>query len=570
MSKSDTRSTAVWRAFVALLVVFTFVNAPVMALQSQAVAPAPSASSAPAPSSAAALSEAERGASERVRVETLREVTEALSSKEMRGRGTGQPGGDLAAQYIADRFAKLGLKPGGENKTYFQTIKFREFQIAPETSFAVGEQPLKLRDDYIPIPPYTGGKDLSARLVFVGYGIVSSAMGRDDLKGVDLRGKLVVILDGPPKGISEEAWKKAQANQKILMSLLMGGAAGLVIAGAGSEQAPYAQTADYTTRRQIEPADAERYPPGFPPLFYVSDAGAEKLFAASGTTYAEAKRAADRGEFVSRDLKQTAKVKLSFTDAKVTGRNVVGVVEGSDPVLKEQAVVYTAHYDAFGADAAGRFYPGAADNALGVAEMIAIAEALVAARPRRSVIFLAVTGEEYGLFGAEHWVKNPTWKIKQVAANLNFDGMGTEVYGPLKQIVGFGAEHSELGALLQSVAAATGNRIIPDPMPEEKAFYRSDHYAFVKKGVPALFLMGTPEMDAKTIIARVKEYEEKDYHQPTDVVKPDWNWEGPRGLAQVGVVLGLRIANADAMPAWLASSPFNRERGTNKEPPPEP
>ena len=554
----------------ALLLVFSFVNPAALraaAPQGQATAAAPS-TVAPA----AALTEAEREAAARVRVETVREVTTALASKEMGGRGTGQPGGDLAAQYIADRFAKIGLKPLGENKTFFQTIKFREFQIAPETFFRAGETPLRLREEFIPVPPYAGDKEVSAPLVFAGYGIQSEKLGRQDLKGLDVRGKLVVLLSGPPKGVDEKSWEKSQAALAVLRNLLVQGAAGFVIAGAGSALMPYAKLSDYLTRRQVEPADAAQFPPALPPFFYVSDAGAEKLFAASGATYADARRRAEAGEFVSRDLKQTARLGVRFRRADVTGRNVVGLLEGSDPALKEQAVVYTAHYDAYGTDAEGRVYPGAADNALGVAEMVAIAEGLAAARPRprRSFLFLAVTGEEYGLYGAEHWVKNPTWNLRQVAANLNFDGVGTEVFGPLKQVVGFGMEHSDLGALLQTVAAATGNRIIPDPLPEEKAFYRSDHYAFVKRGVPALFLMGAPEMDARTLVARYREFDERDYHQPTDVVKPDWNWEGARSLAQVGLLLGLRIANAERMPAWLPSSPFNRERGTSAPPPPEP
>jgi Zn-dependent M28 family amino/carboxypeptidase len=330
--------------------------------------------------------------------------------------------------------------------------------------------------------------------------------------------------------------------------------------------------ADYLSRRQLELADEEQMPPQLPPFVALSDAGAEKLFAGSGTTYAQARAAADRGEIASRELKATAKIKIKFKSAKVAGSNVVGYLEGSDPALKSEAVVYTAHYDAWGLGGDGRLFHGAADNALGVAEMIAVAEVMLAAkeRPRRSVIFLALTGEEYGGYGGEYWVKKPTWDIKKVAADFNFDGVGTEIYGPLKKIVGFGAEHSDLGATLQAVAAASNDAVVPDPMPEEKSFYRSDHYAFVKKGVPALMLMGAPDITKEALVARIKDYEKRAYHLPADVIQPDWNWEGPRGLAQVGLVVGLRVANADAMPAWLTSSPFNRKRGTNEPPPPEP
>ncbi len=556
-----TRTQRVWHALGALLLVTTLVAAPALARQQ-------ATSAAVAKPSAAALTDAERELTARVKAETIRELTTALSAPEMQGRGTGQPGGEMAAQFLAERFKRLGLKPLGEKGSYFQPIKFREFSVTTETSFKAGDVSLKMGEDFVVAPPFSGDKDISGRLVFVGFGFQSPS--RNDLKGLDVKGKLVVLIEGPPKAADAAEWKKLKAGFIIKRNLFMQGAAGLVIVNTSTEQMPYATMADYLTRRQVERADEEQYPPEFPPFVVASDAGAEKLFDGSGTTYAQALARAERGEFVSQELKPTAKLKIKLRGAKVAANNVVGVLEGTDAKLKEEAVVYTAHYDAFGVSADGRVYPGAADNALGVAEMLAIAEALAASPPRRSVIFLAVTGEEYGLHGAEHWVKNPTWKLKQVAANLNFDGVGTEIYGPLKKMVGFGAEHSELGATLEAVAAATGSTMFPDPMPEERSFYRSDHYAFVKRGVPALFLMGTDDSDKQTIVARIKAYEKKDYHQPTDTVRPEWNWEGPRGVAQVGAVLGWRVGNADEMPAWLTSSPFNRKRGTDEPPPEEP
>lgn len=557
------RGTKARRALLALLVAAAATLAPAGALarrQSQATA------------AATALTGAERELAARVKTETIKEVTAALSAPEMRGRGTGQPGGDAAAKYIAERFSKLGLKPLGDKGSYRQAIKFREYVLAPETSFAAGDAPLKMGDDFVFVPPMNGDKDVTGRVVFVSYGLRLPSAKRDDLKNMDLRGKVVVVLQGPPKGVPESDWKKAKAGLYVMQTLIAEGAAALVFANTSTEEMPYATLADYLTRRQVEREDEERPPPQLPPFLYVSDAGAEKLFAASGTTYAQARERAERGEFVSQELKLSAKIKLRRTEGRVTGSNVVGYLEGSDPKLKEESVVYSAHYDAWGSTADGRFYAGAADNALGVGEMISMAEALASSqtKPRRSVVFLAVTGEEYGLHGSEFWVKNPTWKIKQVAADLNFDGMGTEIRGPLKKIVGFGAEHSELGALLASVAAATGGVVVPDPMPEEKSFYRSDHYAFVKRGVPALMLMGAPDVDAKAIIADVKQYEKTRYHQPSDVVTAEWNWQGPTDLARLGVVMGLRVANAEAMPAWLPASPFNRKRGTDEPPPPEP
>jgi Zn-dependent M28 family amino/carboxypeptidase len=226
-------------------------------------------------------------------------------------------------------------------------------------------------------------------------------------------------------------------------------------------------------------------------------------------------------------------------------------------------VVYTAHYDAYGIDLEGRIFPGAADNALGVAEIIAMAEAFTKSptKPKRSIIFLAVTGEEHGLLGAEYWVSHPTWPLDKVAANLNFDGIGTEVYAPVKSVVGFGAEHSDLGALLEGVVTANGGQMAPDPLPEEGVFYRSDHFAFVKKGVPALMLLGGPAGEVAPWIARAQKWMETDYHQAGDIIRPDWHWDGARTVAVIGLVTGMRVANTEAMPTWLTTSPFNKPRG---------
>jgi Zn-dependent M28 family amino/carboxypeptidase len=340
----------------------------------------------------------------------------------------------------------------------------------------------------------------------------------------------------------------------------MGGAAGIVIANIGTPEQPYNLLANYLSRRRVQLADAPVPPFKVPPIILISDEGAGKIFAGSGMTYAEALAKAQTGVFVSRPFEKQASATVRVKMEEGTGSNVVGVLEGSDPKLKSEAVIYSAHYDAYGIDASGKIYPGAADNALGVGMITAIAESFAKAPkpPRRSIIFLAVTGEEYGLLGAEHWVKNPTWPLAKLAANLNYDGIGTEVYGPVKRMVGFGAEYSELGKTLEAVLQATAITLTPDPMPEERAFYRSDHYAFVKKGVPALMLLGGPEGDTKMWIGRAKKWLDTEYHQTSDTVKPDWNWEGPRASATVGLIIGMRVADAEAMPAWLPTAPFRR------------
>ncbi len=524
-----------------------------------------------APAISRPLSATEQHLVDNLSVATIKEVVNALAADEMQGRGTAQPGGDKAAAYLADRFKKLGLKPLGANNSYLQPIKFKETQFLPQTAFTLGTESLKFGTDYFVSQPLSGDKNIKGDVVFIGYGLSVPVLKRNDLEGLEVRGKIVVLRTGPPPEIGKEQWKKAQAQFAVLRGLIARGAAAIVTVGYDSDSLTFSEIADYLTRRQIE-LEGDDWPEFFPALINVSDSAAEKLFAASGVTLAQAFAKAKADTFRPIDLKQTANIVVKLKKAKGIGNNVVGLLEGSDPKLKSEALVYSAHYDAYGLAADNRIYHGAADNALGVAQMLAIAEVMSKAesKPRRSIIFMAVTGEEYGGYGAEHWVKNPTWAIKQVAADLNLDGMGTEVYGPVKVIVGYGAEYSSLGALLNEVAAATGLRVIPDPMPEEKSFYRSDHYAFVKKGIPGIMILGAPDGGTEVWTDRLRKWEKTDYHQPTDIVRPDWDWSGPRTVASVMLLMGLRAANDEAMPAWLPSSIFNRERGTDKPAPPEP
>jgi hypothetical protein len=525
--------------------------------------------SAPAP--ARALSATEQQLLDAISVATIKETVNALAADDMQGRGTAQPGGDKAAAYLADRFAKLGLKPLGEKNSYLQPIKFRETQFL-QTTFTAGNETLKSGTDFFVSPPYSGDENIKGDLVFVAYGLAAPFLKRNDFAGIDVRGKIVLLRTGPPPEINKDQWKKAHAQSSVMGGLISRGAAAIVIVGQSTETLTFSEVADYLSRRQVEPASEQEYPEFVPPFLSVSEAAADKLFRASGTTRAEAFAKAERDDFTAIDLKQPATITIKLKKSTGISNNVVGLLEGSDPKLKSEALVYSAHYDAYGLSSDNRIYHGAADNALGVAEMLSIAEVLTraASKPRRSIIFLAVTGEEYGGYGSDYWVKNPTWKIKQVAADLNLDGMGTEIYGPVKALVGYGAEHSTLGSLLNEVAAATGLRVIPDPMPEEKSFYRSDHYFFVKKGVPGIMILGAPDGTTESWVGRLRKWEKTDYHQPTDVVRPDWDWSGPRTVAGVMLLMGVRAANAESMPEWLPSSIFNRERGTDKPAPPEP
>lgn len=554
-----TRKLSTSRALLATLLSLSLFSS-AAAWQGSAAAPAKT-------KAAPTLSAAERKASAQIKLETIREVTAKLSSPEFEGRGTGQPGGERAAQYLADRFKALGLKPAGENGTYLQPIKFKSAEVLTDSKLTVGDAALNHGTDYVVLPPYTSSEvNITSDIVFLGYGVVSEELKRDDLAGLDLKDKVVVLLNGQPAGVDQAAWRRATNPQARGMNIFSRGAAAMIVGGAGSAAQPFSTIANYLSRRRVSLASTPEAPFKIPPILLASDGAMEKLFAGSEMNYAQVLEKTKTGANVSRSLQKQANLALRMKTGEVTSSNVAAVMEGSDPNLKSEAVIYTAHYDAYGIEG-GKIFPGAADNALGTATITAIAEAFAKAypkqkdRPRRSIIFLAVTGEEYGLLGAEYWVKNPTWPLDKVAADINFDGIGTEIYAPVKRIVGFGAEHSNLGDVFADVTAATGNIVTPDPMPEENAFVRSDHYAFVKKGVPALMLLGGPEGDASLWIPRARKWLETDYHSPSDTIKPDWDWTGPQTLAQVGMIIGLRVANAPEMPAWHSTSQFNKPRG---------
>ena len=517
----------------------------------------------------ASLSATEKQIADKITVATIKEYTNALAAPEMEGRGTMQPGGDKAANWIAERFQKMGLKPLGDKGGFLQKIEFKETVATPETTFQVGEEKLRHGTDYAFIPYTKEDKKASGEMVFVAYGIQSKGINRDDLEGVDLSGKIIVMLDGPPANISQETWDKSNAKFAILGNLVRSGAAGIVLIGHGREKDSPETIISYLGRRDLSLASESGQALPIPPIVIASGAAAEKLFAKSGVALKDALQQAENNNFKALKLNQKAQIVTRYKTTKGFSNNVVGLIEGSDPKLKQEAVLFSAHYDAYGKEG-DKIYHGAADNALGTAEMLAVAEAYSKMKPKRSMIFLAVTGEEYGLYGSKYWAKNPTWDIKKVAANLNLDGVGTEVYAPVKTMVGYGAEHSSLGAMLTEVSNAFGIKVVPDPVPDEKVFYRSDHYSFVERGVPALMLMGAPEGDIQVAMERMKEWEKKDYHQPGDTVQANWVWEGAETVAEVMAILGWRISETEKMPEWLPTGRFAKlERGNTKDLPEE-
>lgn len=539
----------------------------------------------PAAAAVPALTGAEQEAAAQVKTETIREVTTVLASREMEGRGMAQPGGERAAKYLAEKFARAGLKPGGDRATYFQPMKVKVQTPLPATAFKVGNHAFKFKTDFgIAQPPVSPSamKKVRAPMVFVGYGVVSQELKRNDLAGLDIKGKIVLVLSGKPNDVDTAIWEKAAATRVVFGRLIEEGAAGFVVTYEG-DQSRFPMIAAVISNRSVsltqplsQPTSAARWSIELladqfkvPPAVLLSDRAAENIFAAQRIDFAQIKQKAEAGEFVSCNLKVQASISPHIKYDTGMSSNIIGVVEGSDARLKNEALIYTAHYDHFGKDTEGTIYPGAADNALGVGKMLAIAEVIAKLnpKPRRSIIFIATTGEEYDDLGAEYWLLHPTWPLDRVAANINFDGSIPELWGKLSFVPDYGFGHSDLNEVVRSVAAASDVYVIADPVPEQGFFYRSDQYAFVKRGIPALFLTGLPDEEPIKLLERAKNWMTTHYHMPTDIVQPDWKWEGSRTLTALGLITGIRIANQEIMPAWKQNSPYNRPRGTTLPPP---
>jgi Zn-dependent M28 family amino/carboxypeptidase len=514
------------------------------------------------------LSAAERDVLRRVKEKTIVESTKTLADDRFEGRGTLQPGGDKAAAWIADRMKRLGLAPGGDGGTYMQQVPLEASDFDESTHVTISGTALPYATDWSTIGSVADRK-LEAPLVFVGHGLVSKKFGRDDLKDADLKGTIAVVIEGRPADVSQGAWSEVQSDANMLPTLFARGIAGFISIPNGREMLARPFILGMTARRSVHPPSGTA---GSIPLLMLSAAGTERLFAGSGKSVAQAMDEAASAGFTPWTL--PAKVDLAFSSTRKTGTapNVVGVLRGSDPTLAAEAVVFSAHYDAYGVIRKA-IYNGAADNAIGVAEMLAVAEAFAKAkaRPRRSLVFIAFTSEEYGMSGSRYYVEHPTWPLDKTAAVLNLDGIGTEIMGPMTSMVAYGAPFSSLGALFTDVAHAYGVKPMDDPIPAQGVFGRSDHYNFVQWGVPGLMLVGSPVDAAEAFSKKFDEFEETKYHQPSDDVYKNWYWRGALKVADMMALIGHRVAQADAMPTFNAGTPYaGRTRGKTATETPKP
>lgn len=515
-----------------------------------------------------------------------------LSSDEFEGRGPGTQGEELAINYIADQFKKVGLDPGNTDGTYFQKVPLAGITTKQdaELKVKVGGKDLKLRykDDFVARTVRLierGGFD--SDMVFVGYGVVAPEYGWDDYKDVDVRGKVLLMLVNDPP-VSDPK-NPAKLNQKMFKGKAMTyygrwtykyeiaaekGAAGVLIihewddkTNSGPAAYPWSVARGMMVVENFDLIAKDNNMSRVNIEGWITEPKTREIMQAAGLSFDELKKQAVRRDFKPVALGAHAKLAIEQKIRRINSNNVVGKIEGSDATLKDQYVIYTAHWDGYGVgipnDKGDKIYNGALDNASGCAGLIEVARAFKASPkpPRRSILFVAVTAEEKGLIGSKYYAENPIYPLNKTVAEINMDGLNQ--YGRTKDITVVGLGNSTLDDVLRQAAAEQGRVLRPDAEPEKGFYYRSDHFNFAKEGVPALDpgsgidYIGKP---AGWGLKKRDEYTVHDYHKPSDEIKPDWDLSGAADDLRLLMTVGYRVANTDKYPEWAPGTEFKARR----------
>ncbi|MDP4530367.1 M28 family metallopeptidase [Alkalimonas delamerensis] len=503
-----------------------------------------------------------------------------LASDELEGRDTGSRGHEIAALYIATQLQALGLEPAGDNGTFFQRVPLRSSRLVPNSARMVlhtaeGDQELAYPKAFFSgADPVATESSVTAPLVFVGYGLISEEFGINDYQGLDLQGKIAVMLPGLPDHLpSEEAAHLGRERNRFAAEQ---GAVGVITIHTPQREAvrPYANSILFLNTPSMRWLDSDGEPGGVQRQLrggaYVHHEAAEALFAEAETPLSSIFEQLDANAMPAGfALNISATLSRQSTHEDITSPNVVAVLPGSDPSLRHEYVVLTAHSDHIGmiqdVRSDNRINNGAMDNAAGVAILLETARMFteLAEPPKRSILFLVVTAEEKGLLGADYYAHNPTRPIENLIANVNMD-MPVLLY-PFADLIAFGANHSSLGPVVERAAGREGIRLSPDPMPEQAIFTRSDHYTLVRQGIPAVFLMTgfesqDPEQDAAAIWGS---FFAKHYHKPTDSIADLTREYGPIRydfgaiFTQINFNIALDLANDPQRPFWLQESYFH-------------
>jgi Zn-dependent M28 family amino/carboxypeptidase len=491
-----------------------------------------------------------------------------LADDSLEGRETGSEGLRKAESYVVDQFTKAGLQPAGTNG-FYQPVKFVSRQIVEKDSSAAllrsGKvEPLTLGEDaFFTTRAELSSEEVTAPLVFVGYGLKIPENNYDDLSGLDLNGKIVVYLAGSPSEISTALSAHYQTVGERWKSLKQAGVIGVIsIPNPASMDIPWSRMSLNRAHPSMELADPEfNETPGLKMAMTFNPAQAEKLFAASGHKFEEiATLGKDRKPLPHFPLGVSLKAHASVKTATVESANVVGKLPGNDPTLKNEYVVLSAHVDHLGIGEpinGDRIYNGAMDNASGVAVLLDLAAAWKAhaEQLRRSVLFVVVTAEEKGLLGSKYFAAHPTVPPKSMVADINIDMFLPIV--PLKVLKVAGLAESDLGERAQAAAQLFGVRVQADPQPLRNTFIRSDQYNFIRHGIPAVkidvgFDPGSPQQQI------FKNWLTNRYHAPSDDLAQPIDTASAGLYEEIIRQLLISIANTDARPAWKPDSFFRR------------
>lgn len=504
-------------------------------------------------------------------VQRIRADVEFLASDLLEGRDTGSRGHEIAASYVASRFQALGLKPGGEKGGWFQQVPFRSASnaVTPVVRMTVAGKAV----------PITSGADIAVRpslvekqrqfeagLLFVGHGLVDRRLGIDDYAGLDARGKIVVALNGTPKGMASDVAAHLGSMKDDLAAER--GAVGYIEISGNAPSARWNSVAAVNSRPVTDWIDATGLTGAGSAArltrLSVSEPLAARLFP-SGRRSLAAVRRDGKGSKRVRGFDLTARLAIQATSnwTHFTSPEVIGILSGSDARLAAEHIVLTGHLDHLGISktakpGADAINNGALDNASGIATMLEAARAFVASArpPRRSVMFIAHTGEEKGLLGADYFAAHPTVPIGQIVGLVNLD-MPLLLYD-FRDVIPFGAEHSTLAQAVADAGKSMGVKASADPMPEQSLFVRSDHYRFVVRGVPSVFLMtgyangGEPKW--KGFLGGV-------YHSPRDDLSQPINWDAAARFGDLNYRIARTLADADERPMWYRGSYFGETFG---------
>jgi Zn-dependent M28 family amino/carboxypeptidase len=505
--------------------------------------------------------------------EKIRAHVKYLSTDELEGRGVGTTGEKLATDYIAAQLQAAGLKPAGDNGTYFQRVPLVGSTTLPDAALTIQGKtgpalPLTFVKDYVGTAfTQVYQNDFDAEAVFVGHGISAPEYGWDDYKGVDVRGKVLVYFTNEPPSEDpkffggraltyygrwtykfEEATRRGAAAAIIIHTTPTAGYGWGVVSGSWSQERP---------EMKLEPGEN-----GLKLAAWVSQDAGQKLVASTGKSLDQLLAMANQKSFqpIPLGVHMTGHIPVKLRG--IDSRNVIGRVDGADPQLKSQAVLFTAHWDHLGIGVpvnGDKIYNGAVDNATGcgmVLEMARVWQALPQ-KPKRSALFAFVTAEESGLLGSEYYGKHPVVPAHQTAVDINFDAFFP--FGRTRDVSLTGAERTTLWPLVQHDAKRLNLEIKADPEPGQGHYYRSDHFSLARVGIPAFSIsagtdyLGKPADFGKTTF---EDYNAKHYHQPSDEYQESWDFASMEQMAELGFTLGLDVANTPGLPTWKPGDEF--------------